>query len=75
MLGLMQNWPLTVDKIIDHAARLQWHVEVVGRQANGSIRTTMFSEIGWRARQFSNGCCDLWVAPALQEGSWIGDLI
>mgnify|MGYP001227100283 CR=1 FL=1 len=33
MLGLMQNWPLTVDKILDHAK--EWHGgrEVVSRSA------------------------------------------
>ena len=35
MLGLMQDWPLTLDKFIDHAKR--WHPtrEVVSRRADG----------------------------------------
>ena len=38
MLGLMQDWPLTVDKILDHAA--EWHGgrEVVSRSVEGPDR-------------------------------------
>ena len=28
MLGLMQNWPLTVDKIIDHAHPAGFHTSL-----------------------------------------------
>ena len=37
MLGLMQDWPLTVDKILDHAA--QWHGdrEVVTRSVEAKV--------------------------------------
>jgi hypothetical protein len=41
MLGLMQDWPLTVDKILDHAKNWHPHREVVTRSVEGPIvRTT-----------------------------------
>ena len=32
LFGLMQDWPLTTDKVIDHAARWHGHREVVSRR-------------------------------------------
>jgi len=55
MQGLMQHWPLTVDKIIDHAAR--WHSdrEVVTRRVeDGEIERTSYGEIRRRAKQVSH---------------------
>ena len=54
MLGLMQNWPLTVDKILDHAK--QWHgnVEVVSRSVEGPIVRSSYAEIHDRAKRLSN---------------------
>ena len=54
MLGLMQDWPLTVDKIIDHASH--WHPtrEVVTRSVEGPIVRTNYGEIHGRAKKVSN---------------------
>ena len=62
-LGAMQDWQLTVDKILDHAA--QWHgdVEVVSRSVEGPILRTTYSEIHVRAKSFSNVLRALGVAP------------
>ena len=51
--GLMQPWPLTVDKLITHAAR--WHAgrEIVSRAADGAVSRTTYAELATRARQFS----------------------
>ena len=45
MLGLMQDWPLTVDKILDHAN--SWHPnrEVVSRSVEGPIVRTNYRQI------------------------------
>ena len=45
MRGLMQDWPLTVDKILDHAA--EWHAgrEVVTRSVEGPIVRTTYARI------------------------------
>jgi fatty-acyl-CoA synthase len=54
MLGLMQDWPLTVDKILDHAKG--WHPdrEVVSRSVEGPIVRTNYAQIHERAKRISN---------------------
>jgi len=61
MLGLMQNWPLTVDKILDHAAK--WHpdVEIVSRSVEGPIVRTTYAEVHGRAKRLSNALAKLGV--------------
>ena len=54
MLGLMQDWPLTVDRILDHSKN--WHPdrEVVTRSVEGPIVRTTYGEIHGRAKRVSN---------------------
>ena len=54
MLGLMQDWPLTVDKILDHAK--SWHPdrEVVSRSVEGPVVRTNYAQIHGRAKRISN---------------------
>lgn len=54
MLGLMQDWPLTVDKIIDHAKNWHGHREVVTRSVEGPIVRTTYAEIHARAKRVSS---------------------
>ena len=49
MLGLMQDWPLLVHKIIDHAALYHGDREVVTRTVEGPITRTNYREIRARA--------------------------
>jgi fatty-acyl-CoA synthase len=63
MLGLMQNWPLTVDRILDHAANWHGEREVVSRSVEGPIVRTTYGEIRTRAKQLSNALKDLGVKP------------
>lgn len=53
MLGLMQDWPLTVDKILDHAKNWHGHREVVSRSVEGPIVRTTYAEIHARAKRVS----------------------
>jgi len=61
MQGLMQDWPLTVDKLLDHAA--QWHGgrEVVTRSVEGPIVRTTYADIHVRAKRLSNALRSLGV--------------
>ena len=54
MLGLMQDWPLTVDRILDHARN--WHPdrEVVTRSVEGPVVRTTYAEIHARAKRVSD---------------------
>jgi fatty-acyl-CoA synthase len=63
MLGLMQDWPLTVDKILTHAAQWHSHREVVTRSVEGPIVRTTWGEIHGRAKRFSNALLDLGIEP------------
>ncbi|MBY0565286.1 MAG: long-chain-fatty-acid--CoA ligase [Hyphomonadaceae bacterium] len=54
MLGLMQDWPLTVDKILDHANACFPHREVVTRTVEGPITRSSYGAIWRRAKQVTN---------------------
>src|SRR5215470_4143860 len=67
MLGLMQDWPLLVHKIIDHAALYHGDREVVSRSVEGPIVRTDYRGIAKRARR---------VAHALDRAGFkLGDRI
>jgi fatty-acyl-CoA synthase len=63
MDGLMQNVPLTVDRIIDHAA--MWHGarEVVSRDADGHVSRSSYAAIHADARRVSNALAAAGIAP------------
>jgi fatty-acyl-CoA synthase len=54
MLGLMQDWPLTVDRILDHAKAWHGHREVVTRSVEGPIVRTNYADIHARAKRVSS---------------------
>src|SRR5262245_47155270 len=61
MLGLMQNWPLTVDKLIDHARSWHGDREIVTRSVEGPIVRTTWAEVHTRAKRVSNALKGLGV--------------
>ncbi|MGH6956998.1 MAG: long-chain-fatty-acid--CoA ligase [Caulobacteraceae bacterium] len=63
MQGLMQNWPLTVDKILDHANMWHGHREVVSRSVEGPIVRTTYGDIHKRAKQLSNALLAMGIQP------------
>ena len=54
MHGLMQDWPLTVDKILNHAN--MWHPdrEIVTRSVEGPLIRSSYAHIWDRAKRLSN---------------------
>ncbi|MEC3909228.1 long-chain fatty acid--CoA ligase [Sphingobium sp. CR2-8] len=52
--GLMQNWPLTIDKIITHAAAAYPHAKIVSRGNDLALRTTTYAEIEQQSRRISS---------------------
>jgi len=54
MLGLMQDWPLTVDRILDHAKTNFARREVVTRSVEGPISRTTYANVWRRAKQVTN---------------------
>jgi len=67
MFGHMQNWPLTVDKVIDHAALNHSTREVVSRSVEGPLVRTTYGEIRVRAKMVS--------AALKAEGIGLGDRV
>ncbi|WP_332767167.1 long-chain-fatty-acid--CoA ligase [Phenylobacterium sp.] len=63
MQGLMQDWPLTVEKIIDHAKAWHGGREVVSRSVEGPIVRTTYAQIHARAQRVSNALLALGVQP------------
>ncbi len=63
MQGLMQEWPLTVDRFLDHAA--EWHGgrEIVTRSVEGPIVRTTYADVRDRAKRLSNALKDLGIVP------------
>ena len=54
IIGKMQDWPLTVNKVIEHAKINYPRQRVVTRTVEGPIVETNYSEIHDRAKQVSN---------------------
>ena len=63
MLGLMQDWPLTVDKILDHAGAWHGGREIVTRSVEGPIVRTTYGEIRERAKRLSNALISMGIKP------------
>jgi fatty-acyl-CoA synthase len=63
LAGLMQDWPLTVDRIIDHAAAWHPRVEIVSRSVEGPTVRTTYAEVRTRAKKLSNALKALGVRP------------
>jgi len=63
LIGLMQDWPLTVDKILDHAKARHGRVEVVARSVEGPIVRSTYAAVHARAKRLSNALRALGVEP------------
>jgi len=70
MLGLMQEWPLLIHKIIDHAALYHNDREVVTRSVEGPITRTTYGEIARRARR----CAKALEKLGIRQGDRVGTL-
>ncbi len=65
----MQHGALTLDKIIDHAAKWHGGREVVSRSVEGPIVRTTYREIRDRAKRVSNALLALGVKPGDRVGT------
>lgn len=59
----MQNWPLTVSRIIDHAARYHPKRPVISRDTEGSISTSTWADVHLGARKLTQALRKLGVGP------------
>src|SRR3546814_16082611 len=70
MDGLMQNVPLTVDRIIDHAANWHGGREIVSRDAEGRVTRTTYADIRADAKRVSNAL----AAEGIQPGDRVATM-
>ncbi|MBX3506232.1 MAG: fatty-acid--CoA ligase [Parvibaculum sp.] len=61
MKGLMQDWPLRVTTIIDHAARFHGDREIVTRTVEGPITRTTYKQVHLRSRKVAQALTKLGV--------------
>ena len=55
MQGLMQDWPLLVHTILDHASRWHGEREIVTRTVEGPIHRYTYRDLDRRARRLASG--------------------
>ena len=67
--GLMQSWPLTVDKLIEHGARWHGRREVVSRDAHGVVHRTDYRVIHERAMRLSHALLSVGIRPGDRVGT------
>jgi fatty-acyl-CoA synthase len=63
MQGLMQPWPLTVDRILHHAARWHGAREIVTRSVAGPLVRTTYAQLHARAKRLSGSLLALGMRP------------
>jgi fatty-acyl-CoA synthase len=75
MLGLMQDRPLLISSLIDHAATLHADTEIVSRLPEGPVRCTNWAEVRDRSKQVANALSELGIQPGDRVGTlaWNSD--
>jgi fatty-acyl-CoA synthase len=63
MQGLMQDWPMRVHRMIDHAALYHQGAEIVSRNAEGELHRTGYAAIRTRARKLSHALAKRGIRP------------
>ncbi len=54
MKGLMQEWPLLVHRVLDHAARWHGEREIVSRTVEGPIHRETYRDLELRSRALAS---------------------
>lgn len=74
MLGQMQNHPLLISTLIDHAARHHGDGEVVSRRVEGDIHRYTWADVQKRSKQIANGLDELGLKATERVGTlaWNG---
>jgi len=70
MQGLMQDWPLLISRLLDHATRFHGTVEVVSEMVEGNRHRYTYTDLGQRSKQLANALKGLGVKP----GECVGTL-
>ncbi|PRC57767.1 long-chain fatty acid--CoA ligase, partial [Mycobacterium sp. ITM-2017-0098] len=62
MFGLMQDRPLMISSLIEHATAFHGDAEIVSRLPEGPIRRTTWRGINEQSKQVANAMTELGVA-------------
>lgn len=75
MDGLMQNPPLLISSLIEHAATFHADTEIVSRRPEGPIRRSTWGELRDRSKQVANAMAELGVTTGdgVATLAWISD--
>ncbi|MFW0756271.1 long-chain fatty acid--CoA ligase [Pseudomonas sp. H11T01] len=68
--GLMQDWPLTTDRFIEHAAYSHGHREVVSRLPDGTIGRKTYAEVQHDAKRISSAL----IGAGITQGDCVATL-
>jgi len=74
MLGLMQDFPLIVPRLLTYAEKFHRNTEIVSRRLEGDIHRYTFEDLGRRSRQLANALQRLGVEAGQVVGTiaWNG---
>ena len=74
MLGLMQDFPLIIPRLLTYAEKFHRHTQIVSRRLEGDIHRYTFADLGKRSRQLANALTRLEVEPGEVVGTiaWNG---
>ena len=61
LLGLMQEFPLIIPRLLTYAEKFHRHTEIVSRRLEGDIHRYTFADLGRRSRQLANALKQLGV--------------
>jgi acyl-CoA synthetase (AMP-forming)/AMP-acid ligase II len=70
MNGLMQNWQLTIDKILEHANRLYPTKRVTTMQPDGSLHRYTYADLYQRVKRLAKALTQLGVEPGDRIGTF-----
>lgn len=69
MHGLMQDRPLLISSLIEHAARFHPDTEIVSRLPEGPMHRTTWAGVAKRSRQVANALAKLGIQPGERVGT------
>lgn len=70
MQGLMMDYPLTIDRILEHANRLFPHKQITTKQPDGSLHRYTYANLYQRVKRLANVLRKLGVKPGDRVGTF-----
>lgn len=70
MNGLMMNWQLTIDKILEHGNRLYAHKQITTMQPDGSLFRYTYADLYRRSKRLAKALVKLGVEPGDRIGTF-----